>query len=118
MAADDAEEYLAFTRRVLRALAERVGEADAEQIVEMMKLADDLETQIGRAIFFYLDDQENRNIRQRSWTALARQLGVTRQTVHQRWGAAVKAARAAFATESPEETAARLRREQNRIEGR
>ncbi len=74
----DHSEYIAFMRRGLRALARRVGDADPEDLAEMLTLRDELDVAIATAV---------QGVRRSgfSWSDIGRATGMTRQSAHGRW---------------------------------
>ncbi len=71
--------YAAFTRRVLRAYARRVGAGDVEALTAMVALSHDIDRAVHHAVtglrgFGY------------SWAEIGTRLGISRQAVQQRWG--------------------------------
>jgi hypothetical protein len=75
------DDYAAFARRILRAYARRVADGDAEALIAMTGLAQDIDAAIGQAVtglraFGY------------SWAEIGARLGITRQAAQQRWGQA------------------------------
>ncbi len=79
MSAGDHTPFQAFIRRVLAAYARRVGEADVEDLAELLALQHDVEQAIALAV---------RRLRQRglSWSRIASAAGTTKQAAQQRWG--------------------------------
>lgn len=73
------DEYFAMLRRMLRALARRVGSADPEDLALMLDLRADLDRQIVEAV-------KAQRAAGFSWTEISRPLGMTRQAARQRWG--------------------------------
>ncbi len=73
------DEYTAFLRRALRALARRVCGGDIDAITDMTQLSAELDNAIRTAVT---------GLRERgySWTEIGLRLGVTRQAAQQRWG--------------------------------
>jgi hypothetical protein len=78
----DHSEYIAFGRRIMRALSRRVSTADPEDLGEMLELAAELDECIVRAV---------RGLRENgfSWAEIARATGTTRQAAHARWASKV-----------------------------
>ena len=75
------DEYAAFTRRIVRAYANRVAVGDVDALTDMVRLSVDLDRAIGDAVtglrgYGY------------SWADIALRLGITRQAAQQRWGGA------------------------------
>lgn len=73
------DEYTAFLRRAIRALARRVSGGDIDAISEMAALSGDLDDAIRKAV----TGLRNRGY---SWTEIGTRLGVTRQAAQQRFG--------------------------------
>jgi len=71
--------YAAFTRRVIRAYARRVATGDVEALIDLVGLAQQLDTAILQAV-------TGLRACGYSWTEIATRLGITRQAAHQRWG--------------------------------
>jgi len=73
------DEYAAFLRRAIRALARRICGGDIEAITGMAQLSGELDNAIRQAVT---------GLRKRgySWAEIGTRLGVTRQAVQQRWG--------------------------------
>jgi hypothetical protein len=75
------DDYAAFTRRILRAYARRVGDGDIEALTLMFGLSAEIDTAISQVVtglraFGY------------SWAEIGSRLGITRQAAQQRWGQA------------------------------
>ncbi len=70
--------YVAFLRRVLRALGRRVGDADPEDLAEMVALRADVDEAIQGAVL----GMRSRGV---SWSDIGRAVGMTRQSAHERW---------------------------------
>ena len=73
------DEYTAFLRRAIRALARRVSGGDIEAITEMAALSGDIDNAIHKAV----TGLRNRGY---SWAEIGTRLGVTRQAAQQRYG--------------------------------
>lgn len=73
------DDYIAFVRRVIRALSRRVGQGDIEALRDMTGLAGDLDSAIAEAVAG-LRRQEY------SWSEIGQRVGTTRQAAQQRWG--------------------------------
>lgn len=73
-------EYLAAARRFIRAAGRRVGDADPEDLADLLALQDTLAEAIEAAVHAQRDQHG------RSWTDIARGAGTTRQAARQRWG--------------------------------
>jgi hypothetical protein len=76
-------EYLAFVRRVIGGLGERVGEADLEALAEMTKLRDLMDGAMLAAVAGLRHDEAA----PASWGEIGEALGVTRQAAQKRYGA-------------------------------
>lgn len=78
----DHSEYIAFTRRILRAMSRRIAQADPEDLTEMLALRDELDDAIVRAVA---------GLRQNgySWAEIATATGTTRQAAFARWASKV-----------------------------
>lgn len=72
-------EYLGMVRRVLRAAARRVGEADEFELAELAALRTDLDQAIAQAV-------AGQRSGGRSWAGIGDALGITRQAAQQRYG--------------------------------
>jgi hypothetical protein len=73
------DEYTAFLRRALRALARRVCGGDIDAITDMAQLSGELDNAIRAAVNGLRD-------RGYSWAEIGLRLGVTRQAAQQRFG--------------------------------
>lgn len=73
------DEYTAFLRRVIRALARRVSGGDIEAISDMAQLSGELDNAIRRAVM-------GLRAKGYSWAEIGTRLGVTRQAAQQRYG--------------------------------
>jgi len=73
------DEYTAFLRRAIRALARRVSGGDIDAISDMAQLSSELDNAIRIAVV----GLRNRGY---SWTEIGNRLGVTRQAAQQRFG--------------------------------
>lgn len=73
------DEYTAFLRRAIRALARRVCGGDIEAITGMAQLSGDLDYAIRIAVI-------GLRAKGYSWTEIGTRLGVTRQAAQQRYG--------------------------------
>lgn len=78
----DHSEYIAFARRILRAMARRVGTADPEDLEEMLALRDELDEAIVQAV-------AGLRASDYSWAEIARATGTTRQAAFARWASKV-----------------------------
>lgn len=74
----DHTDYVAFLRRVLRALSKRVGEADPEDLAEMVELRGEVDKAIAEAV-------AGMRARGVPWSDIGRATGMTRQSAHERW---------------------------------
>jgi hypothetical protein len=72
-------DYLRMLRRVTAAAGKRVGEADVEDLAELIGIQKDLDAAIGRAVAGLRDDGY-------TWQSIGDALGVTRQAAFMRWG--------------------------------
>lgn len=72
-------EYAAMLRRMIRAYARRVADADEADLAEMVALREQLEDAISIAV-------RGQRAQGHSWSYIARGLGTTRQAAHQRYG--------------------------------
>lgn len=77
----DTTSYLAFARRIHRALAARVAAADPEDLSELVALREDVDDTIRTAVTGIVAGG-------RSWAEVATALGVTKQAAWERYGAA------------------------------
>lgn len=75
----EAAEYIAMCRRVLRAAGKRVGDADPEQLRDLVALRAEVDQVIRAAI-----KQQRAN--GMTWQLIGEQLGVTRQAALMHWG--------------------------------
>ena len=73
------DEYTAFLRRALRALARRVCGGDIDAITDMAQLSSELDNAIRAAV-------TGLRARGYSWAEIGLRLGVTRQAAQQRFG--------------------------------
>lgn len=74
-------EFAAFSRRIIRAHARRVGAADPTALRDLVELREALDTAI--------DDAATKlHAAGFSWTEIGNELGVSRQAARQRWGVA------------------------------
>lgn len=72
-------EYAAFVRRSIRAHGRRVGDADPEDLADLLDMRNTLDEAISEAV----EGQRRNGF---SWSAIARGLGTTRQAAQQRFG--------------------------------
>jgi len=79
VAKSDHAEFIAFSRRIMRALSTRLGQADPEDLAEMIELSRTLDSAIGAAV-------RAQRANGFSWTEIAAPLGISRQAAQQRWG--------------------------------
>jgi hypothetical protein len=73
-------EYLSMVRRLLRAAAKRVGNADEVELAELVEMRNHLEQAIAEAVTI------QRQTWGRSWAEIGRGLGVSRQAAQQHYG--------------------------------
>lgn len=76
----ESDEFAAFARRVVRAFGRRIGDGDEWAIADLVKLRDEIDQALTIGVRQLHDEQG------RSWTEIARELGVTRQAARQRYG--------------------------------
>jgi hypothetical protein len=76
-------EYAAFCRRIIRAYARRVAQADDVDLAEMIAVRDEMDAAIAAAI------TGQREQWGASWADIGRALGVTRQAAQMRYGSKV-----------------------------
>jgi hypothetical protein len=74
----DHTDFVAFSRRILRALARRMAVSDPEDLTELLALRDDLDTAIDQAV-------AGLRASGYSWADIARGTGTTRQAAFARW---------------------------------
>jgi len=79
MAKSDHAEFIAFSRRIMRAMSKRLGDADPEDLAEMLELQRTLDAAIGAAV-------RGQRAAGFSWAQIAAPLGITRQAAQKRWG--------------------------------
>jgi hypothetical protein len=77
-------EYLAMLRRMIRAAARRVADADEVELGTLIALENDLHDAIAAAV-------DGQRAAGRSWTAIAAATGTTRQAAHARWARQIRA---------------------------
>lgn len=70
--------YAAFVRRVLRAMGRRMGDADPEDLVQLLAIREDVDAAITTAV-------AGLRASGFSWTDIARATGTSRQAAQQRW---------------------------------
>jgi hypothetical protein len=73
----DHTDFVAFSRRILRALARRMAVSDPEDLTELLALRDDLDTAIDQAV-------AGLRASGYSWADIARGTGTTRQAAFAR----------------------------------
>lgn len=73
-------EYAAMLRRMIRAYARRVADADDVDLAQMLQVRAELDDAIAAAV------AGQRERHGRSWAEVARGLGVTRQAAQMRYG--------------------------------
>lgn len=79
------EEYAAFLRRGIRAMGKRAS-VDADALVLLRSLEDDIQTALATAVANLHDDRPHLERTGYSYGEIANRLGVTRQAVQKRWG--------------------------------
>ena len=87
-------EYCAMVRRVIRAHGRRVGQADPEDLAELLTLRLELDTAIATAV----QGQRRNGF---SWADIGRGLGVTRQAAQMTWGRSSSSSCIVFSTTRP-----------------
>lgn len=80
----ESSDYGAFVRRVLRAYSRRVGDGDLGGLSDLVALRGEVDDAISAAVVTLHSEPWKY-----SWTEIARELGLTRQAVRQRYGSAV-----------------------------
>jgi hypothetical protein len=75
-------EYLGMVGRMIRSAGRRVGDADPEDLEQLLALRAQLDDAIRDAV------ATQRGVHGRSWADIARATGTTRQGAQQRWGRA------------------------------
>lgn len=75
------EAYVAFCARAIRAAGRRCADGDVESLALMLNLAAELDQAITTAVHGLRTEGY-------SWGEIADRAGVTKQTAHERWGAA------------------------------
>jgi len=80
-------DFLAFVRRIVRALGRRIDVQDPEAFREIVALHDELERAIMEAMDAYVARDAHLAPAQRTntWTAIGAALGISRQQAEQRW---------------------------------
>lgn len=74
----DHTSFIAFLRRVLVALGRRVGDADPEDLAEMLGLRNEVD----RAIAHAVSGMRARGV---SWSDIGTAAGISRQSAWERW---------------------------------
>lgn len=74
----DHSDFVAFSRRILRALSRRMAVSDPEDLTELLALRDDLDAAIDAAVIGLRAGGF-------SWAEIARGTGTTRQAAFARW---------------------------------
>lgn len=72
-------DYLGAARRFIRAAGRRVGECDEHELAELIALGDALDAAIAEAV-------AGQRSHGKSWAAIARGTGATREAAYQKWG--------------------------------
>lgn len=72
-------DYLGAARRFVRAAGRRVGECDEAELAALLALQGDLDAAIAEAV-------AGQRTYGKSWAAIARGTGTTREAAWQRWG--------------------------------
>ncbi len=75
-------EYAGMLRRMIRAYGRRVADADPEDLADLVALRAELDAAIAAAV------TGQREQHGRSWSEVARGLGMTKQSAHERYGQA------------------------------
>lgn len=73
------DEYAVFIRRVIRAYSRRIAAGDIDALIDMARVADELDIAIHHAVTGLRNGGY-------SWADIANRLGITRQGAQQRWG--------------------------------
>lgn len=81
-------EYASFCRRIIRAYARRIAEADEVDLADMLRVRDEMDAAIASAVQGLRDRGE-------SWAYIAAGLGTTRQNAQKRFGRAEQTRKAA-----------------------
>ncbi|MFJ2370888.1 hypothetical protein [Microbacterium sp. NPDC087665] len=71
--------WLGMLRRMIRAAGRRVAEADEPELATLLALRDELDAAIASAV-------DGQHASGRSWEAIGKAAGLTRQGAFQRWG--------------------------------
>lgn len=74
------DEFLAFSRRILKALGKRVGDGDPVDLAQLVALREEFERVEVEAVSRMRDQHGF------SWAEIGRDLGITRQAAQQRYG--------------------------------
>lgn len=72
-------EYGKMVRRMIRSFARRVGDADPEDLADMIAVQTELDAAITAAVRAQVDGG-------RSWTEIGEAAGISRQAAYKRWG--------------------------------
>ena len=80
-------DYLSMMRRIMTAAGRRVGEADAEDLTELIAIRDEMNQVIQRAVDGLREDGY-------TWESIGAATGTTRQAALMKWGPTAKARRA------------------------
>lgn len=73
-------EYAKMLRRMIRAYAYRVAEADPEDLTEMLELRRAFDAAVRAAV------RGQRKLQGRSWADIGAAAGITREAAYQKWG--------------------------------
>jgi hypothetical protein len=76
------EAYLAFLRRVTRAAARQIGEADVMQLAALVAIREDLDNVIHQAV-------QQIHANGATWAEIGEATGTSRQAAHQKWAGAL-----------------------------
>lgn len=79
MSGVETPEYASFCRRIIRAYARRVAEADEVDLEDMLKVRDEMDAAIRAAV-------EGMRARGESWSYIGKGLGISKQGAEQRYG--------------------------------
>lgn len=79
MPASDHSQFVAFSKRILKALSRRMADADPYDLAELVELRNTVDAAIGAAV-------RGQRAAGFSWAQIAAPLGMTRQAAQQRWG--------------------------------
>lgn len=72
-------EFLAFLRRIIAAAARRVADSDEPELAELLAIRAEVDSAIAKAI-------RGQREQGKSWAAIAKATGTSRQGAFQRWG--------------------------------